>query len=280
MNHIYYVIDDVPAHTRIIKMEIKQYDPTAMVDEAYSVSAVEVLMERTEEPHCITVDLNIKAGTDELEGLQLVKRLRKTFPHTKIMVLSGNAKVEDIHTFLSVKNYIDAYLHKDTIGREFRFALESVLEFGDFYLAKRFRMARRWKLNMKHDTTCGLTPTCWKILNFMLEGYSSSRIAEELILEADKKKGIERSIRELKEYRKTEEYKKRFRVKKGSVSMAKARIRADWDTPEGMSWDRDLYIFREALLRGVPKAKAFLLEVGIETLVTRPPEGSCSPAKE
>jgi len=183
-----------------------------------------------EGPDLLILDLNLKEGNDhKLEGIDIAKSFHKYYPDCKIVIVT--ARGQDLGVYEQVVAHIDGYLHKDDIGRELKFALASIVEWGEVYLARRYRGSHmQWPLPrnvVPTDGTYELPPLCWAVLQLMVEGSSNLAIREKL------SKGA------------------------SSISMAKQRIRELWNIPEDPYINSDVYIIRKALDLGIVQARNF-----------------------
>jgi len=135
-------------------------------------------------PHVVLLDIAIPG----LNGIEVASRIKKEYPHIKIIMLSMHANEE--YVFQSLRMGVSGYLLKDSGVEELEMAIKSVVR-NEIYLSppvsKQVVMdyIKRTEARVKEKKTDKnvfevLTPRQREILQLIAEGYTTKEIAKKL----------------------------------------------------------------------------------------------------
>ncbi|MCX8022473.1 MAG: response regulator transcription factor [Syntrophorhabdaceae bacterium] len=135
-------------------------------------------------PDIVLLDIAIPG----LNGIEVASRIKKEYPHTKIIMLSMHASEE--YVYQSLKAGVSGYLLKDSGIEELEFAIKSVIK-GEIYLSPSISKQvvtdyiSRTEGRVKDDKGEKnvfevLTSRQREILQLIAEGYTTKEIAKKL----------------------------------------------------------------------------------------------------
>ena len=119
----------------------------------------------TLKPDLVLTDLSMP----EMDGIDLIKAVKKRSPQTKVVALTVHRGEEYI--LAALKAGADAYILKDASYGELMMAIRSVLK-GKHYISP----------EISGNLTEGLTPKEREVLKLIAEGYTNQKIADTLYI--------------------------------------------------------------------------------------------------
>lgn len=192
----FLIVEDHPLFREALESAVCVANPEAEILQATSIDEALDVLGSTHAVDLILLDLSMPGTT----GLSGVIRVRKAFPKTPVVIVSGFEDKEIIRSVLSLG--VSGYIPKSTSKRELADSIREVLR-GSIYLPKRFRdvaRARRTKagnldlLKRLHD----LTPQQLRVLDMVRRGLQNKQIAYELkICETTVKVHVSEILRKL-----------------------------------------------------------------------------------
>lgn len=174
----FLIVEDHPLFREALESAVCQARPEAIILQATSLSeAIDVLC--SHQPiDLVLLDLSMPGTT----GLSGVMQLRKAFPKTPIVIVSGYEDLKIVQSVLALG--VSGYIPKSTSRQELASAIGEVLR-GTIYLPRHYRDAasvRRPRidnlelLKRLHD----LTPQQLRVLDMLRKGLQNKQIAYEL----------------------------------------------------------------------------------------------------
>lgn len=177
-------------------------NPDAEILQATSIDEAVDVLGSTHQIDLVLLDLSMPGTT----GLSGVMRVRKAFPKTPIVIVSGYEDLQIVRSVLAIG--VSGYIPKSTSRRELANAIGEVLR-GTIYLPKHYRDAARTRrpkvdnrdlLKRLHD----LTPQQLRVLDMLRKGLQNKQIAYELkICETTVKVHVSDILRKLNVFSRT-----------------------------------------------------------------------------
>ena len=175
-----FVADDHPIVFQGIEQLLNREEDLSVcgsaVDAHGAIKAIEKL-----KPNLVIVDISLKGS---VSGIELIKGIRKRFPHTYTLVLSMYD--ESLYAERAIRAGARGYVRKEELTGTIVKAIRQVLS-GKIYLSE--TMTSRLLNNLIYDQTEKLGVSTEKLTNRELEvldlvgnGYSTIEIAKELNL--------------------------------------------------------------------------------------------------
>ena len=126
-------------------------------------------------PELVLLDLSLP----NLNGQEILRRLKKKLPKTRILIFSGYLDVPLVKRVMS--SGADGYLEKTVSMDEFCEAIQSVLNGHSYYSQRVIDAMRRIMVKPEEkDELDSLTNREREVLQLIAEGYSSKEIATQL----------------------------------------------------------------------------------------------------
>ncbi|EIJ40056.1 response regulator transcription factor [Galbibacter orientalis] len=182
MEHINIILADDHVLVRDgIKSLLEDDKSIHVIDEASNgKEALEIIAKN--KPDLLVVDIRMP----EMNGIEVVKRLKKSNPEVKALVLSMHDSEE--YVVQSIQSGADGYLLKGSSKEEFLKALHTVAEGGKYFsgdvssiIINNFVDGKPKKVtDTSVENDFNLTKREKQILKHVLKGLSNKEIAEEL----------------------------------------------------------------------------------------------------
>ncbi|MCI0412954.1 response regulator transcription factor [bacterium] len=163
------VVDDHPVVRAGLVMLISHETDMTVVAEASHGKEALSLFEKTN-PDVTLIDLSLP----DIHGVEVIERIRKSFPQAKLLVLSVYSGSEDV--FRSLQSGALGYLIKDSTPDQLFYAIREAYE-GRRYLHP--SAASNLADRMLNDM---LTPRELDVVRLMVQGKSNKEIATDLNL--------------------------------------------------------------------------------------------------
>ena len=129
------------------------------------------------EPDVVLTDIAMPG----LNGLEVTRHLKKTFPQIRVVILSMYS--DDEHVYLALRAGAAGYLSKAAAREELRLAIQAVAR-GDTYLSppisKPVILGYSQRTNVGVGQIKGLTPRQTQVLQLIVKGKTTKQIALEL----------------------------------------------------------------------------------------------------
>ena len=174
----FLIVEDHPLFREALEGAVCQARPEAIILQATSIhEAIDVLASNAP-IDLVLLDLSMPGTT----GLSGVMQVRKAFPKTPIVIVSGYEDHKIVQSVLALG--VSGYIPKSTSRQELASAIGEVLQ-GTIYLPRRYREAARMRrpkidnldlLKRLHD----LTPQQLRVLDMLRRGLQNKQIAYEL----------------------------------------------------------------------------------------------------
>lgn len=164
-----------------IRFLLEKQDNIRVVDEALNGAQAIEMVQRGNVPDLIITDINMP----DMDGVMLIRQLKKIEPSLKIMVLSMLDHEKYISTSFQAGGI--GYLLKNVTSQELLFAINHVMSGHEYIcaeIATRFlqRMLRAPVLSKTGDTAAvDLSERDLEILHLVSEGYTNEEIANKLL---------------------------------------------------------------------------------------------------
>ncbi len=175
------IIDDHPLLREGIKSVIEKNRRYEVIGEAGKGEEGFDLVKRLK-PDIAIIDISLP----DMNGIDLIRRIRREYPNTKIMVLSVHSKIDYIVE--SFKAGALGYLVKEAASNSLIDGLNTISE-GDYYLDSSLsrevvkRLINTSSIKKIDDPVYNsLTPREQEILRLIAEGFSNKEIADMLCI--------------------------------------------------------------------------------------------------
>lgn len=198
----FLIVEDHPLFREALESAVCVAIPDAEIFQAASIDEALEVLSSTHQIDLVLLDLSMP-GTIGLSG---VMRIRKAFPKSPIVIVSGYEDLEIVQSVLALG--VSGYIPKSTSKRELTDSIGEVLR-GTIYLPKRYREAARTRrckvdnrelLKSLHD----LTPQQLRVLDMLRRGLQNKQIAYELkICETTVKVHVSDILRKLNVFSRT-----------------------------------------------------------------------------
>ncbi|MDF7819592.1 response regulator transcription factor [Runella sp. MFBS21] len=143
---------------------------------------------QSKNPDVVLLDINLPT----INGLDLAKNLKYSFPALKIIFLSMYSEPRFVEQAKQLN--IDGYLLKHSTKRELIIGIQKVLEGSQYFDSK----LQDLRSNLHHDDyfvkTYSLTPREVEIIKMIKRGISNPQIAEELFIAEETVKSHRKNI--------------------------------------------------------------------------------------
>lgn len=198
----FLIVEDHPLFREALEGAVCVAKPDAEIFRAASIDEALEVLSSTHQIDLVLLDLSMPGTT----GLSGVIRIRKAFPKSPIVIVSGYEDLQIVESVLALG--VSGYIPKSTSKRELADAIGEVLR-GTIYLPKRYREAARMRrpridnrelLKRLHD----LTPQQLRVLDMLRKGLQNKQIAYELkICETTVKVHVSDILRKLNVFSRT-----------------------------------------------------------------------------
>jgi DNA-binding NarL/FixJ family response regulator len=198
----FLIVEDHPLFREALESAVCLANPDAEILQATSIDGAIEVLSSTRQLDLVLLDLSMPGTT----GLSGVMRVRKAFPKTPVVIVSGYEDVQIVQNVLALG--VSGYIPKSTSRREIADAIGEVLR-GAIYLPRRYRdaaIARQSRidnhqlLKRLHD----LTPQQLRVLDMLRKGLQNKQIAYELkICETTVKVHVSDILRKLSVFSRT-----------------------------------------------------------------------------
>lgn len=174
----FLIVEDHPLFREALESAVCVANPDAQILQATSIDEALDVLSATHQIDLVLLDLSMPGTT----GLSGVIRIRKAFPKSPIVIVSGYEDLQIVQSVLALG--VSGYIPKSTSKRELADAIGEVLR-GTIYLPRRYRDAARTRrsgidnrelLKRLHD----LTPQQLRVLDMLRKGLQNKQIAYEL----------------------------------------------------------------------------------------------------
>lgn len=191
----FLIVEDHPLFREALEGAVRWATPDAEILEATSIDEAIDVLSSTDAVDLTLLDLSMPGTT----GLSGVIRIRKAFPRSPVVVVSGHQDPQIVASVLSLG--VSGYIPKSTSKEELAHSIAEVLR-GSIYLPSAYRTvgARRARnptqdlLKRLHD----LTPQQLRVLDMIRRGLQNKQIAYELqICETTVKVHVSEILRKL-----------------------------------------------------------------------------------
>lgn len=177
-----FIVDDHPIVYDGLKMLLEREDDLEVCGIAESATGISAIIEKTG-PDILIVDVSLKGS---INGIDLVKAIKKRFPHIKILVLSMYD--EEVYAERAVRAGARGYIMKQEMTNEIIVGIRHILE-GKIFLSKKMTSRFIDELIFDQDKALKnpvdkLTDRELEVFQLIGEGYSTSDIAKKLNLSA------------------------------------------------------------------------------------------------
>ena len=139
----FLIVEDHPLFREALESAVCLANPAAEILQATSIDEAIEVLSSTHQLDLVLLDLSMPGTT----GLSGVMRVRKAFPKTPVVIVSGYEDVQIVQNVLALG--VSGYIPKSTSRREIADAIGEVLQ-GTIYLPERYRdsaIARRPKID-------------------------------------------------------------------------------------------------------------------------------------
>lgn len=198
----FLIVEDHPLFREALESAVCLANPEAEIFQATSIDEAIHVLTSTHQIDLVLLDLSMPGTT----GLSGVMRVRKAFPKTPIVIVSGYEDLQIVRSVLAIG--VSGYIPKSTSRRELANAIGEVLR-GTIYLPRHYRDAARTRrpkvdnrdlLKRLHD----LTPQQLRVLDMLRKGLQNKQIAYELkICETTVKVHVSDILRKLNVFSRT-----------------------------------------------------------------------------
>jgi DNA-binding NarL/FixJ family response regulator len=198
----FLIVEDHPLFREALESAICTANPDAEILQATSIDEALEVLASTHPVDLVLLDLSMPGTT----GLSGVIRIRKAFPKSPVVIVSGHQDPQIVSSVLSLG--VSGYIPKSTSKRELADSIKEVLR-GSIYLPSHYRdlaTLRRPRTNNRdllkrlHD----LTPQQLRVLDMLRRGLQNKQIAYELkICETTVKVHVSEVLRKLNVFSRT-----------------------------------------------------------------------------
>jgi DNA-binding NarL/FixJ family response regulator len=198
----FLIVEDHPLFREALESAVCVAKPDAEIFHAASIDDAIDVLSSTPQIDLVLLDLSMP-GTFGLSG---VMRVRKTFPKSPIVIVSGYEDLQIVESVLALG--VSGYIPKSTSKRELADAIGEVLR-GAIYLPQRYREAartRRPRIDNREllKRLNELTPQQLRVLDMLRRGLQNKQIAYELkICETTVKVHVSDILRKLNVFSRT-----------------------------------------------------------------------------
>jgi len=174
----FLIVEDHPLFSEALESAVCLAKPGAIILQATSLNEAIDTLSCTPQIDLVLLDLSMPGTT----GLSGILRIRKSFPKTPIVIVSGFEDFQIVQSVLALG--VSGYIPKSTSRQELENAIREVLR-GTIYLPRHFRNAattRRPKVDHREllKKLNELTPQQLRVLDMVRRGLQNKQIAYEL----------------------------------------------------------------------------------------------------
>jgi DNA-binding NarL/FixJ family response regulator len=174
----FLIVEDHPLFLEALESAIRLANPDAEIIQAATLDEAIDLLSSSQPVDLILLDLSLPGTT----GLSGVIRIRKAFPKSPIVIISGHQDPQIVSSVLSLG--VSGYIPKSTSKRELASSIAEVLR-GKVYLPDPYRNLAAMR---RHGTNNGellkrlhdMTPQQLRVLDMLRRGLQNKQIAHEL----------------------------------------------------------------------------------------------------
>ena len=198
----FLIVEDHPLFREALVNAICMANLDAEILQATSIDEALDMLSATHPVDLVLLDLSMPGTT----GLSGVIRVRKAFPKTPVVIVSGHQDPQIVSSVLSLG--VSGYIPKSTSKRELADSIVEVLK-GSIYLPKNYRdvaTTRSAKTNHRDllKRLHNLTPQQLRVLDMLRQGLQNKQIAYELkICETTVKVHVSDILRKLNVFSRT-----------------------------------------------------------------------------
>jgi len=165
-----------------IKSLLKSFKDIAIIGEANNgEKAIDLVASLS--PDIVVMDITMS----NMDGLEATKKIKESYPNTKVLILSMHDEEEYIST--SIKNGADGYILKDSEEEEFITAIRTVAKGEQYYtpsvskiMVKGYIRKMTKKTVKQNQAGLSLSNREIEILILIAEGLSNAKIAAKLFI--------------------------------------------------------------------------------------------------
>ncbi len=172
------IVDDHSMVREGLRLRISAFPDLEVCGEAVSEDEAMLLVKQTS-PHLVIVDISLKGG----HGIELIKRIKSSFPSIKMLVSSGFQ--ESLYAERALRAGALGYLNKQDSGEKVIEAIRTVLR-GERYVSpvitQRLVSQALGTKSESKDPIDLLTDRELEIFRMIGKGQTSSAIANDLLL--------------------------------------------------------------------------------------------------
>ncbi len=172
------IVDDHSMVREGLRLRISAFPDLEVCGEAVSEDEAMLLVKQTS-PHLVIVDISLKGG----HGIELIKRIKSSFPSIKMLVSSGFQ--ESLYAERALRAGALGYLNKQDSGEKVIEAIRTVLR-GERYVSpeitQRLVSQALGTKSESKDPIDLLTDRELEIFQMIGKGQTSSAIANDLLL--------------------------------------------------------------------------------------------------
>ena len=172
------IVDDHSMVREGLRLRISAFPDLEVCGEATTEDEA-ILMVKETSPHLVIVDISLKSG----HGIELIKRIKSTFPSIKMLVSSGFQ--ESLYAERALRAGALGYLNKQDSGEKVIEAIRTVLA-GDRYVSPEItqRLVSQALGSRKEskDPIDLLTDRELEVFRMIGQGQTSGAIANDLLL--------------------------------------------------------------------------------------------------
>ncbi len=172
------IVDDHSMVREGLRLRISAFPDLEVCGEAVSEDEAMLLVKQTN-PHLVIVDISLKGG----HGIELIKRIKSSFPSIKMLVSSGFQ--ESLYAERALRAGALGYLNKQDSGEKVIEAIRTVLR-GERYVSpvitQRLVSQALGTKSESKDPIDLLTDRELEIFRMIGKGQTSSAIANDLLL--------------------------------------------------------------------------------------------------
>lgn len=174
----FLIVEDHPLFREALESAVCLASPGAIILQATSLTEAIDVLSSNPQIDLVLLDLSMPGTT----GLSGVLRIRKAFPKTPIVIVSGYEDLQIVQSVLALG--VSGYIPKSTSRHELEDAIREVLR-GTIYLPRNYRnatTARRPKVDHREllKKLYELTPQQLRVLDMVRRGLQNKQIAYEL----------------------------------------------------------------------------------------------------
>lgn len=175
------IVDDHPVFGEALAYRLRQEDGLEVVKLAHTVKEASQVLDLAEIPiDLVLLDISLKNGKKDTEGLDLAEDVKKNYSETKVIMLSTHYEGAYIHRMFNAG--IDGYVSKNAHTDELIKAINSVSQKRRYYSQEVRDEMEKHIINNKGlpNQAIRLTPTEEYTLSLIAEGMTSKQISQRM----------------------------------------------------------------------------------------------------